>query len=195
MSKVIILHGRQSKDKTDTQWPQNERHWLKWLKQECIKLWIDTYNPLVPNDWEVKYENWKETIEELDKEINIDEDTILIWTSAWAGFFVRWLWETKREIAKLILVAPAKKPRKEKANDYDYVNWFWEFEVDETIKDRVWEIVIFTSDNEDIKLREDADMYSNKFNCKLIEIPWRWHYTVKDNRINDKIPEILDHLK
>lgn len=195
MGKIIILHGRQSIDETNTRWPQNTRHWLGWLKDECIKLGYKTYNPLIPKDWEVEYSVWKKTIEDLDKEISIDKDTILIWTSAWAWFFVRWLWETKKEVWKLILVAPAKKVPKYKENEFDFKNKFWDFEIDESIKDRVWEIIIFTSDTENEKLRADAKMYSQKFDCKLIELPWRWHFVISHNPINNKIPEVLEYLK
>jgi len=80
--KVIILHGRDSRDKS---WEnielQNIRHWLGWLKDELEKDWYEVYNPLIPRDWEVNYIDWKNEIEKISDKI--DENTILVWTSAW----------------------------------------------------------------------------------------------------------------
>lgn len=190
--KVIILHWRQSYDKTKERWPMNTRSWLGWLKKELEIRGFEVYNPLIKNDWEVKYENWKKTIEDLN--ISIDENTILVWTSAWAWFWVRYLWETKKKIKLLILVAPAKKPSIEKANEFDFKSGFWDFKVDESITNRVEEVFILTSDDEDETLRKDAYMYRDKLNWKILELTWRWHFTSSHSKINDKLKEVLDYI-
>ena len=190
MKKIVILHWRQSSDKTHIDWPQNTRHWLGWLKDESIKLWFEAYNPLIPRDWEVRYSIWKETIENLDKKINIDENTILVWTSAWWAFWIRWLSENNKSIDKLILVAPARYSSED--NKIEQKSDFYSFDIDKNITNRILNgTTIFISNDEERHIRASKE-YADLLNANLVEIPWRWHFTIKANPINNKIPEVLD---
>lgn len=185
---VVILHWRQSENKNEINWKQNKRHWIPWLKEELEKIWFNVFTPCVENDWEVKYDDWKKEIEKLKNKIN--KSTTLIWTSAWWAFWVRWLWETKTKVKKLVLVAPVKTIDPNHDNWFDSKNGFWDFEIDKSIKERVWEITIFISNDKDFIIN-DSYNYGKILGAKIIELENRGHFTIKDNPINIKIPEVL----
>lgn len=189
MKKIIILHWRDSRDKSwEWEKPQNVRHWLWWLKEECKKLWYEAYNPLIPRDWEATYEHWKIEIEKFSD--NIDENTTLIWTSAGWAFWLRWLWENEKIVDKLILIAPARYPSDN--NKKEMKNHFYTFDVDGTIPNRVqgW-ITILISNDEERHIRAWRE-YAELLWADLIELKDRGHFTVEHSRKNSKIPEVLE---
>ncbi len=189
--KVIILHWRQRTNRNSIHWPQNTRNWIPWLKEELENIWYEVYNPLIKNDWEVKYDEWKNEIEKIDQDSKIDNNTTLVWHSAWWAFWVRWLGETKRVIKKLILVVPVKSMDIKRDNWFDSKNWFWKFEIDQSIKNRVSEIYVFISNDQDF-IVEDGKNYAKILGAKLIELPNRWHFSIWEwFEVNYRLEEVL----
>ncbi len=188
MKKVIIVHGSNSKERekvANGEAQQNERHWIPWIKIELEKQEIKCFNPLMPENWSPKYEDWKNEIEKK----KIDENSILIGHSSGGAFLVRWLGETKRKIKKLILVAPCKSVGK--------WNWyckdFYNFEIDSSIRNTLKEVIIFVSDNEMFQRIEDAKVYSQKLNGKLINLSGKGHF-IKKHMGTEEFPELLEEV-
>jgi predicted alpha/beta hydrolase family esterase len=146
MKNVIIVHGTNEKDRENMIKyklpPQNEREWIGWIKSKLDEKEIMCVAPLMPENWNPKYEDWKKEFEKN----NIGENSILIGHSAGGGFLVRWLGETKKKIKKLILVAPAIIH----SGGWKPLNDLLKFEIDKSVGDNVNEIIIFVS-NDDIK--------------------------------------------
>nr|PIY94977.1 MAG: hypothetical protein COY67_01655 [Candidatus Komeilibacteria bacterium CG_4_10_14_0_8_um_filter_37_78] len=114
---------------------------MPWIKEQLIAKGIKTETPLMPKPWSPNYEEFKKEFEKYP----IDENTILVGHSCGCAFLVRWLGETKQKIDKLILVAPWKI--NDKDND-EARGKFYTYEIDQTIKDRVDNIIMFTANDE-----------------------------------------------
>lgn len=173
--KCIIIHGCPSKaeklmnSKTRTY----DKHWIPWIKKELIARNIETETPLMPSPWEPDYEKFKRAFEKCD----VDENTILIGHSYGCAFLVRWLGETKRKVFKLILVAPWKINSKgDKPKDA-----FYDYQIDETIKNRINKIIMFTADNEKEDGKESLKIFHKILGGKIIELKggralYNWWY-------------------
>ncbi len=184
--KVIILHGQDSREKKDEP-PQNVRHWLGWLKNELEKKEIIAVNPLIPKDWEAGYEEWRKEFEKN----KIDENTILVGTSAGGAFIIRWLGETKKKVKKVLLAAPAKFPRDNEPQTK--IIDFYNFEIDKSIKDRCDDVVIFISNDEQRHL-DAAKIYSKELSARIVKLENRGHFTIKHNPKNNEFPELLNEI-
>ena len=158
------------------------KHWIPYIKKNLILKGIDTETPLMPTPWEPDYDAYKK---EFEKYL-VTENTILIGHSCGCAFIVRWLGESKKKIKKLILVAPWKIP---KENDLNKEK-FYTFPIDETIKSRVGEIIMFTSDNEAENGKKSLDMYRDILGGKIIELKGRGHYILK-HMGSEEFPELL----
>lgn len=100
-----MVHGSNSSEKQAfAWWRENTRHWLPWLKKELEWNYnIACSTDLYPCDWKPIYEEYKLVFEKNE----INENTILIWHSAWCAFILKWLNENVGlKIWKIILVAP-----------------------------------------------------------------------------------------
>jgi len=184
---VVIVHGSSSKDKIEKKsMIKNKQHWFPWIKKKLEDREIQCDVPLMPESWEPKYNNWKKEFEK----ISVDENSVLIGTIAGAVFLVRWLGETKKKIKKLILVAPITG--KEKCNDW-LNKEYGDFELDESIKERVGEVVIFFSDNDKNERLDTAKIYHKKLGGKLIELPGRGHFIEKYMGTYE-FPELLEEI-
>lgn len=93
-----------------------------------------------------------------------------------SSFLVRWLGETKRRIFKLILVAPWKIANK----DDQFKKAFYAYPIDESIKSRVSEIVMFTADNEKEIGKESLRIFHQALGGEVIELKGRGHYAGDD---------------
>lgn len=160
--KCIIIHGCPS-DVEKAMSPETrtyDKHWIPWTKKQLLANNIKTETPLMPSPWQPDYEKFKKEFEKY----NIDENTILIGHSCGCAFLVRWLGETKKKIFKLILVAPWKIPDK----DDDYRKEFYTYPIDETIKNRVKEIVMFTADDEKDDGKKSLKIFHKFLDGKLL---------------------------
>ncbi len=100
---------------------------------------------------------------------------------------MRWLGETKQQVAKLMLVAPWKIPQaKRNGGDVD----FYDYKIDETIKDRIGKIVMFTADNEEADGKKSLEIFQQALGGEVIELKSHGHYTLGHMGTNE-FPELL----
>ena len=184
----IIIHGCPSspQELIDVNNPGSYyKHWIPWAKKNLILKGIPTETPMMPTPWEPDYRKFKTEFEKL----HVDENSILIGHSCGCSFLVRWLGETKTNIHKLILVAPWKVAP---ANDKFREN-FYTYDIDKTIKDRVDEIIMFTSDNESTYGKDSLEIFHKAIGGKIINLPEHGHYLIEQMG-TEKFPELLETL-
>ena len=183
----IIIHGCtfNKEEEINPDKSTYDKHWMPWIKKELIQRGIKTENPLMPNPWEPDYESFKK---EFEKYL-VTENTILIGHSCGCAFLVRWLGESKKIIKKLILVAPWKIPKE----NNPIREKFYVFPIDETIKSRVGEIIMFTSDNEAEDGKKSLEMYKDILGGKIIELKGKGHYILK-HMGTEEFPELLAEI-
>jgi predicted alpha/beta hydrolase family esterase len=185
MSNCIIIHGCPSdvEKAMDPDTRTYDKHWIPWTKQELKVRGISTDTPLMPEPWDPVYEAYKE---ELNK-YEINKDTVLIGHSCGCAFLVRWLGETKREVKKLILVAPWKIP-----DEGDRIKErFYVYEIDSDIKNRIQDIIMFTSNDEEEEGKESLKIFHGVLGGEIIDIPNQGHYTMNDMGRTD-FPELIE---
>lgn len=177
--KCLILHWCPC-DSSDLSY---NKHRIPWLKKELTLKNIETEVPLMPSPWEPDYDKFKTEFEKYD----IDEDTVLVWHSCSCAFLVRRLWETKTKISKLILVAPWK------INDewWEIRERFYNYKIDNSIKDRVKKIIMFTSDNEEKNGKISLKLFHDTIGWEIIELKSRWHYILSHMK-TESFPELLE---
>jgi predicted alpha/beta hydrolase family esterase len=182
--KCIIIHGCPSDEEKamDPETRTYDKHWIPWTKNQLIAKNIETETPLMPSPWQPDYEKFKAEFEKYA----VDENTILVGHSCGCAFLVRWLGETKRKIFKLILIAPWKIPDK----DDDFRKAFYIYKIDETIKDRVDKIVMFTSNDEEDEGKESLKIFHNVLGGEIINLENHGHYCLGDMGTGE-FPELL----
>ena len=107
--------------------------------------------------------------------LDINEETILIGHSCGADFLIRWLSENKTKVGKTALVTPFLDP------DHDEVKSdFFNFKIDSTIQNRVQEISIFYStDDEQEILTNVAQIKESIPNVEIKVFKDKGHFTRK----------------
>ena len=182
--KCIIIHGCPS-DAEKSMNPKTrtyDKHWIPWVKKHLIVKGIKTEIPLMPLPWQPDYEKFKAEFEKYD----VDENTILIGHSCGCAFLVRWLGETKRNIFKLILVAPWKIPDE----DDKFREKFYIYPIDKAIKDRVDKIVMFTANDEENDGKKSLKIFYKALGGEIINLENHGHYCLK-NMGTEEFPELL----
>lgn len=183
----IIIHGCPS-NKEESLSPETrtyDKHWIPWIKRELTLRDIKTETPLMPNPWEPVYEDFKKEFVKYP----VSENTILVGHSCGCSFLVRWLGESKQKIKKLILVAPWKIPSK----DNGFRDKFYIYPIDETIKSRTGEIIMFTADNEKEDGKKGLIMFHDALGGRVINLKGRGHYCFRDMH-TEKFPELLEEI-
>ena len=184
-SNCVIIHGCPS-DVEKAMNPETRtyhKHWIPWLKRNLVACGIEAETPLMPNPWEPDYQKFRTEFEKY----KVGENTILVGHSCGSAFLVRWLGETKRKISKLILVAPWKIPDK----DDRFRKEFYTYPIDENIKSRMDEIVMFTADDEKDEGKESLKIFHQVLGGEVIELKGRGHYTLGDMG-TEEFPELLE---
>lgn len=181
----IIIHGCPSnvEKAMNPETRTYDKHWIPWTKSMLTRLGISTETPLMPDPWEPSYEKFKA---EFEKQ-KVNENTILIGHSCGTTFLLRWLGDTKQKVGRLILVAPwaiADKNNEARRN-------FYQHPIDPYIKDRVGEIIFFTSDNEDPDGIESLKIIHKVIAGKIIKLPGHGHYTMGDMGTTE-FPELIE---
>ena len=185
MKNVHIIHGCPSNAEKamDPATRTYDKHWIPWIKEKLEKEGVQVNTPLMPEPWEPAYEAFKAEFEKYP----VDKDSILVGHSCGTSFLTRWLGETKQEVAKLILVALWCITDKDDPARIA----FYESPIDETIKDRVKEIIMFTADNEYENGKKSLPVFKEKLGGEVIELKGRGHYTMRDMGTVE-FPELLD---
>jgi len=187
MKNVIIIHGCPS-DIEKAMSPETrtyDKHWIPWVREKLLLVGIDVETPLMPTPWQPDYEKFKNEF----KKCNVTEESTLIGHSCGCAFLVRWLGETQRRIAKLILIAPWKIGDGEDV----FRKAFYEYPIDVSIKQRVKEIVMFTADDEEDDGKKSLEIFHNALGGKIINLVGRGHYTQGDMGTVE-FPELLAEM-
>lgn len=175
----IILHGcsRGPEESERILIREAQKYWIFWVQRELERRGVETSLPMVPGNWRLEYRVFREVFERY----RVDEETVLVGHSCSTAFLVRWLGESRRRVKKLILVAPWKFPESAE---------LFNFEVDGSIRERVEEIVFFTSDNESELGKRSLEIYHRALDGEVIELPGRGHYD--PDEVGPEFPEILE---
>ncbi len=183
----IIIHGCPSniEKSMDSKTRTYDKHWIPWLKNKLTLRGIKTETPLMPKPWYPDYQAFKKKFEKYE----VNDNSVLIGHSCGCAFLVRWMGDTKQKIKKLILVAPWKIPDGEDK----LKKLFYEYPIDQTIKSRVQEIVMFTADDEKKDGKKSLEIFHKSLGGKMIELKGRGHYT-KGNMGTEKFPELLKEV-
>jgi predicted alpha/beta hydrolase family esterase len=185
--KCIIIHGcfPDAGKAMNPETRADYRYWALWIKEQLTKNDFETQTPLMPSFCQPDYEKFRVVFEKYA----VDENTILVGHSCGCAFLVRWLGETKRKISKLILVAPWKVA---KEGD-EFRKKFYDYSIDESIKERVDQIVMFTADNESADGKESLKIFHNALGGEVVELKGRGHY-LTGNFGTDELPELLEKI-
>jgi predicted alpha/beta hydrolase family esterase len=160
-----------------------DKHWIPMFNKKLTAAGIPSETAVLPEAWYPDYDKLKAAFEKHD----ITESTILVGHSGGNAFLVRWLGETKTKVAKLILVAPWKiaEPGDElRERLYNYP-------IDESIKSRVGEIIMFTADNEQSEGIDSLKIYHDAIGGKVIKLKDHGHY-ILNHMETEEFPELLE---
>ncbi len=183
MKSCIIIHGGPLSDTEEKIHTLHQLHWQPWVKKELEMRGIPCSVPAMPKPWFPEYKQWK-----LEFELySLNESTILVGHSRGAAFLVRWLSETKRSVAKLILIAPNLKTQ----SIHSTIKNFYSFDIDIGIQHRVNERIVFTSENDDLENIKSAQLLATELDCKVINLPSYGHYITQDMG-SDEFQELVD---
>ena len=185
MKTCIIIHGGPLSLNEKSPHQLHTMYWLPWVKSELELKGIHTITPSMPNPWNCEYEEWKTEFEKY----GVDEHSVLIGHSRGCAFLVRWLGETKVPTAKLIMVAPNFVTKSDSKSIQDFYN----FKIDESIKERVGERIVFFSNTEDKDGTTSRNIITTKLDCRVIELPNHGHY-ITEEMGGDAFPELVEEV-
>ena len=186
MTNAIIIHGTCDEDEyfSDKYPSLSNSHWFPWLQKQLLINNIFTQTPEMPEAHKPDYDKWKKEFEKFD----VNSETILVGHSCGGGFLIRWLSENKIKIKKLILVAPWLDPSREKTTT------FFDFEIDNTIKDRAEEIHLLMSKDDDEDILKSVKIIRDQIPEILYhEFLDLRHFTYGHMK-TDKFPELLNYI-
>ena len=183
----IIVHGCEYDEQNSEKLAQRtaENHWTVWVREELNARGISSQTPLMPKSWAPEY---KAFTSELGK-YEVTEHTILVGHSCSCAFLVRWLGETKKKIAKLVLVAPWKVFD---GTDAGRVS-FYSYVIDPTIVDRVGEIIMFTADNESDDGKRSLQIFHDVLGGKVVSLDGKGHYRTSQWQ-SSAFPELVETI-
>lgn len=184
MKNAIIIHGTCDEEEyfSDKYPSLSNSHWLPWLQKQLLINNIFTQTPEMLEAYSPDYEKWSREFARFE----VNEESILIGHSCGGGFLLRWLSENKVKIRKLILVAPWLDPKREKTTS------FFDFKIDENTKERIDEIHILVSNDDDEDILESVSIIKNNIpTARLHEFSNLRHFTYGHMK-TDKFPELLN---
>ena len=153
MKKAIILHGM-SDSKEEYDGHESDHHWLPWLGAELEKRGYEVVTPELPEPYHPVYVAWKEVFEQYV----LDEETVLVGHSCGAGFLIRYLSETDKQVGKVILVAPYLDP------DGDHIPEFFDFPIKQNLAVQTKGVTIFISTDDDEDIQESVRIIERECN-------------------------------
>lgn len=150
---------------------QSNEHWIPWLQHQLLLHNVLTQAVELPQPYKPDYKAWKETVEQFQ----IDEETVLIGHSCGAGFLLRWLSENKKAASKLILVALWLDPEDQLSNN------FFDFVIDSQLAERINDIYIFVSANDDQDVIDSVEIIEKRLkDTHKIAFENKGHFTYND---------------
>jgi len=184
---VFIIHGCPSDEEKamNSATRTYDKHWIPWTRKKLEAIGFKVETPLMPNPWQPVYESFKDEFQQY----TFSEEDIFIGHSCGCAFLVRWFGETKQKAKKLIMVAPWKIPD----GTDEFRKNFYEYEIDKSIKDRIEEIIIFTSDDEEGDGKKSVRIFVDALGASVVELKGHGHYTLGDMG-TDNFPELLETI-
>jgi len=185
MNRAIILHGITDYKECHTdKYPSlSNFHWIPWLQKQLLINDVFTQTPEMPKPWKAKYNKWKKEFERY----HTDDTKFLVGHSAGSGFLVRWLSENTVKPEKLVLVAPWMDPISKNSGN------FFNFKIDKTLQERVKEIHIFFSKDEDvIGVKETVDILMEAFPLAFLHTFENYGHFTKGDMNSTEFPELRD---
>jgi len=70
---------------------------------------------------------------------------------------------------------------------------FYEYPIDECVKENVGEIIMFTADDEEEDGKESLKLYEKDLGGKVIELKGHGHYTLGDMG-TEEFPELIENI-
>ncbi len=183
MKRAIIIHGTPSREEYfDAATPsESNKHWIPWLQKQLLIRDIFTQTPEMPDSYAPDYDTWKAEFERFP----VDSETILIGHSCGGGFLLRWISENKIQLNKLILVAPWMDPQERKTMG------FFDFEIDPKLQDRVNEIHVFVSIDDDSEILDSVHFIKKALpHVTFHEFTDKGHFCFEDMHTQE-FPELL----
>lgn len=178
--KVIVFYGTECDDKTA---------WLPWLKEQLTKHGeVECIIPDLPTPENQTYKSWTE----ITKSIDINKDDIIVGWSTGAIFSVRYLYENKIKVKKLILISGF--------NNYignvpfvDNINKNFFMKDVKVVQNIADEIVCIKSSNDPFISQQALNDFAKDLNAKTINISGGGHFN--SNAGYDKFPELLSQIE
>lgn len=179
--KVIVFYGTECDDKTA---------WLPWLKEQLTKHGeVECIIPDLPTPENQTYKSWTE----ITKSIDINKDDIIVGWSTGAIFSVRYLYENKIKVKKLILISGF--------NNYignvpfvDNINKNFFMKDVKVAKDIAGKIICIKSDNDPFISQQALNDFANELNAKTINVLGGGHFNA-DSGYGEKFEELLKEIK
>ena len=177
--KVIVFYGTECDDKTA---------WIPWLKEQLTNQGIECVIPNLPTPENQTYKFWAK----ITKNIDINNDDIIVAWSTGAIFSVRYLCENNIKVKKLILVSGF--------NNYignvpfvDNINKDFFMKDVKVAKDVAEEIICIKSDNDPFISQQALNDFAKELNAKTINILGGGHFNA-DSDYGKKFEEILKYV-
>lgn len=177
--KTIIIYGTECDDKTA---------WIPWLKEQLTSAGEGYSNCLIPNLPTPENQNFKSWSKILNN-TKIDEDDIIVAWSTGAIFIVRYLYENKLKVKKLILISGF--------NNYignvpvvDNINKSFFIKDLSVAKNISKKIICIKSDKDPFITQDALNDFADKLEATIINIKNGGHFNL--NAGYDKFPQLLD---
>ncbi len=160
------------------------RDWIAWALSENFEV----FEPVMPNKQDAKYKAWKIRFEKLFSYLN-DKKIVLVWSSLWWLFLIKYLSENDfpKKVSQLHLVAPLFND--EWLND-EYV---WDFALDKdkiiNIEKKVEKVFLYFSEDDPILPFKQYFYYKEILKKSRFYIfQNRWHFS------HPSFPELLENI-
>ena len=178
--KVIVFYGTDCNENTA---------WIPWLKQELNNLNTECLIPNLPTPDNQNYINWSN----ITNNINIEQGDIVVAWSTGAIFAVRYLYENKIKVNKLILISGF--------NNYignvpsvDNINKnFFMRDVSMAHKCIAKEIVCFKSDYDPYITQDALNNFASQLGARVVNIINGGHFNQKAGF--NKFTQLMDEIK
>lgn len=183
------MHGMPGEDEYfDEKHPSpSNSHWIPWLQKRLLVLGHDVQTPEVKDAYRPSFGAWRT---EFERHLAEGEPMSFVGHSCGAGFLVRWLSEHPDvRAAKVALVAPWLDPMRSETTD------FFDFEIDETLTQRVGELHLFNSTDDAQSIQQSVAMILDKLSETVVhEYSDFGHFCFEDME-SQEFPDLLNIFK
>ena len=176
--KVIVFYGTECNNKTA---------WIPWLKEELHNQNINCIVPNLPTPQNQNYQTWSSVAGKIQFE---NDDIIVAWSTG-AVFSVRYLFENKIFVKKLILISGF--------NNYvgnvpsvDNINKNFFLKDLKNVKNIANKIICFKSDNDPFISQKALNNFAKDLDAEIINIKNGGHFN--SNAGYNEFPQLLKQI-